>query len=70
MRKAVLDLFATDPPPLDQPRLAFPNVIVSPGIAGLTAGTRERLVVRPVQNALDFLAGRFASALIVNRDLL
>ena len=65
---AGLDVLADEPPRPDNPLLAMDRVVLSPHVAGLTAESAERMAVASVRNALDFLAGRLAPALLVNGD--
>ena len=64
---AGLDVLATEPPERDNPLFALDQVVLSPHIAGLTAGCAERMAVACVQNVIDFFAGRLDPRFIVNR---
>jgi D-3-phosphoglycerate dehydrogenase len=63
---AGLDVFKTEPVPVDNPLIGLKQVILSPHIAGLTQGSAERMAVGSAQNILDFFAGSLDPDLIVN----
>jgi D-3-phosphoglycerate dehydrogenase / 2-oxoglutarate reductase len=67
---AGLDVLEQEPPSAGNPLFAFDQVLLSPHIAGLTAEAAERMAIASIQNALDFLKGRAAPELIVNRESL
>ncbi|WP_334174765.1 hydroxyacid dehydrogenase [Pseudoxanthobacter sp.] len=67
---AGLDVFDAEPPPAGHPLLGFPQVVLSPHIAGLNAECAERMSVMSVQNVIDFFAGQLDDALVVNRETL
>lgn len=54
---AALDVFEHEPLPLDSRLRNYPQVILSPHVAGLTFEGRGLLVKRAFRNALDVLAG-------------
>ncbi|MEP9398731.1 hydroxyacid dehydrogenase [Mesorhizobium sp. KR2-14] len=54
---AALDVFATQPLPPDHPYFSFPNVIVTPHMAGITEESMERMGVGAAQEALRVLSG-------------
>lgn len=63
---AALDVFAREPPVMDDPLLTNPGVTLSPHAAGLTAECAARMGVVSAQNILDFFNGKLDSALVVN----
>jgi len=65
---AGLDVFDTEPMPPNHPLFAFDNVILTPHIAGLTAGAAERMAVGSVKNIIDYLTGQIDPYLVVNRE--
>ncbi len=65
---AGLDVFESEPLPRDHPLNRYDQVILSPHIAGLTAGAAERMAIASARNILDFFDGRIDSRLIVNRE--
>jgi len=65
---AGLDVFDDEPPAQDHPLLDFDQVVLTPHIAGPTQQAAERMAASSIQNALDFVAGRLNSDLIVNKD--
>jgi phosphoglycerate dehydrogenase-like enzyme len=54
---ASLDVFATEPLPVDHPLWTAPGVIVSPHLSGDSAGWLDALADQFVDNALRFLDG-------------
>ncbi|WP_425099424.1 hydroxyacid dehydrogenase [Tropicibacter sp. S64] len=64
---AGLDVFEQEPLPADHPLKSFDQVLLSPHIAGVTAGAAERMAIGSAQNVIDFFHGRLDPALIVNR---
>ncbi len=54
---AALDVFATEPLPLDSPLLAAPNLVVVPHIGSATHATRARMAELCVRNLLAGLRG-------------
>ncbi len=65
---AGLDVFETEPLPADHPLARFDQVILSPHIAGLTAGAAERMAIGSARNILDFFDGSIDPDLVVNRE--
>ena len=54
---AALDVFATEPLPVDSPLWRFPNVIITPHSSGTTDRTRRRSVDLFIDNFRRFAAG-------------
>ena len=54
---AALDVFETEPIPLDNPLLSMPNVLVTPHIASASWETRRKMAVRSTGNVLSYLKG-------------
>lgn len=65
---AGLDVFETEPLPANHPLARFDQAILSPHIAGLTAGAAERMAIGSARNILDFFAGRIDPDVVVNRE--
>lgn len=55
---AGLDVWDKEPPPHDDPLLAFDNVIASPHTAGVTAQARANMATIAAEQMLDVLDGR------------
>ena len=58
LRAAGLDVFATEPLPLDHPLLALDNVVLSPHLAWLTPETLRRSFLAAVENCRRLREGR------------
>jgi D-3-phosphoglycerate dehydrogenase len=54
---AALDVFTAQPLPRDHPYFSFPNVIVTPHMAGITEESMERMGVGAAQEAVRVLSG-------------
>ena len=54
---AALDVFETEPTPLENKLLSMPNVLATPHIASASWGTRRKMAVRSVGNVLSYLKG-------------
>lgn len=67
---AGLDVFASEPPALDNPLLTLPNVICAPHLAGVTREALERMGVQTVRNILSVLDGAPGRAHVVNPEVL
>jgi D-3-phosphoglycerate dehydrogenase len=52
---AALDVFATQPLPADHPYLGFPNVIVTPHMAGITEESMARMGIGAAEEAIRIL---------------
>lgn len=52
---AGLDVFSVEPPDPTSPLLALPNVVATPHVAGVTAGTARRRATACVENVRRFL---------------
>ena len=55
---AGLDVWQKEPPPHDDPLLAFDNVVASPHTAGVTAEARANMATIAAEQMLDILDGR------------
>jgi D-3-phosphoglycerate dehydrogenase len=55
---AGLDVWATEPPRLDHPLLAFDNVVVSPHTAGVTREARDNIARIAAEQILDIFDGK------------
>jgi phosphoglycerate dehydrogenase-like enzyme len=58
LRGAALDVFETEPLPVDSPLWTMPNVIVSPHSASTVVQENDRLVDLFIDNLHRFLDGR------------
>lgn len=54
---AAIDVFAEQPLPADHPLFGFPNVILTPHLAGITEESMERMGVGAVEETLRVLRG-------------
>jgi phosphoglycerate dehydrogenase-like enzyme len=55
---AAVDVFETEPAPTDHPLTKFPNVLVSPHVAGMSVEANRKLAVAVARNLVDALEGR------------
>ncbi len=55
---AALDVFSTQPLPPDHPYFSFPNVIVTPHLAGITEESMERMGTGAAAEAIRVLGGK------------
>jgi D-3-phosphoglycerate dehydrogenase len=67
---AGLDVFASEPPPADDPLLELDNLITSPHIAGVTLEASMRMATGAVENVLAAFDGTLDPAFVVNREVL
>lgn len=68
---AAVDVFDIEAPPKDHPLWEFPNVILSPHIAGVTHESFERMGTMAVENAYKILDGEVIDlSCVVNPDVL
>jgi D-3-phosphoglycerate dehydrogenase / 2-oxoglutarate reductase len=70
LKAAGLDVFETEPPPLDHPLFGLDNVVLSPHSASLTEECARRMAVVSAQNCIDGLDGRLDPALVANPEVL
>ncbi|MDR3332975.1 MAG: D-glycerate dehydrogenase [Synergistaceae bacterium] len=65
---AALDVFESEPVPLDEPLLSLPNVTTVPHIGSASRGARDGMAMRSAENLLTALRGRRPRDL-VNREV-
>jgi D-3-phosphoglycerate dehydrogenase len=70
LKAAGVDVFETEPPPLDHPLFGLDNVVLSPHSASLTEECAGRMAVVSAQNCIDGLDGRLDPALVANPEVL
>ena len=66
---AGLDVFETEPLPVDSPLLSLPNVVALPHIGSATHETRHAMALNAAENLVAALAGTLTRN-VVNRDVL
>lgn len=64
---AALDVFAEEPPHMDNPLFTLPNIIVSPHNAALTDECAGRMSYQAAQNILDCFEGKLSPRTVINR---
>jgi D-3-phosphoglycerate dehydrogenase len=67
---AALDVFDTEPLPVETPLLKLPNFLAAPHVAGLTQEAAGRMAAVTVQNILSVLDGQPNYELMLNREAL
>jgi D-3-phosphoglycerate dehydrogenase len=67
---AGLDVFDREPPPLDNPLLGSPNIILAPHMAGVTKESFDRMAVAVATNLLEMLDGKPNLDHVVNKEVL
>ncbi len=55
---AAIDVYQTEPLPVDSPLLTLDNVVVTPHVAWVTDGGISRMARHPVENIIAFLEGK------------
>ncbi|WP_338608673.1 2-hydroxyacid dehydrogenase [Pelagibacterium nitratireducens] len=68
LRGAALDVFETEPLPLDSPLRSLPNVLLTPHMIGQTKQSRAALIDVAVTNVTALLSGKLPDSLR-NRDV-
>ena len=66
---AGLDVFETEPLPVDSPLLSMPNVVALPHIGSATQETRHAMALNAAENLVAALDGTLTRN-VVNRDVL
>jgi phosphoglycerate dehydrogenase-like enzyme len=66
---AGLDVFKTEPLPLESPLLTLDNVLMLPHIAGLDEESQHATALRAAQSIVDLCQGRWPAECVVNAEL-
>jgi D-3-phosphoglycerate dehydrogenase / 2-oxoglutarate reductase len=67
---AGLDVLQREPPPIDHPLFALPNVVFQAHMAGVTVEAVERMAVAAIENVLSVFDGCINEANVVNWQVL
>jgi D-3-phosphoglycerate dehydrogenase len=67
---AGLDVFAQEPPPVDEALHSLPNVIMAPHVAGVTYEAVDRMSEQTARNLLSALDGEPIRQNVINQDVL
>jgi D-3-phosphoglycerate dehydrogenase len=67
---AGLDVLMREPPDLENPLLAMPNVVLSPHNAAAPLECYEKMSLRAVANLLEFVDGTLDAGYVVNPEAL